>query len=1134
MSINESIVQGLALALEQSSDGWLLFAPLHARKGIPTHFVCCHANPASLLLAPDPAELIGKNPEEIAPLSMADLRSELYQEVWQSGTTQSFDYEIGSRLIRETCQRSGHYLAITLRDISAEHAANLQSQAYAHRLEAELAQRISKLSDVERRSGELLAHLNAAVVVYNPAGDVVSFNLAACTIFGLTPGQLAGKEVIPAGWHFRHEDGSVMPIEAYPVNRVLAQRGSVQDYVLGITPHYSAEPVWCLTNAYPDFGKNGEIDAVVVSFIDISAQRRMAEAAKLNRLRAEALLDLNARAHLLEEHELLEEGLQLALKLTASHQAHLHFVDANGVLHMAANTAGAHSLGTEDHPLTPEQAGRWADCIRTLSPVIDNHYSNDPAWKNAIRRHLGAPMLQNGMPVMMIGVSNKTSDYDVSDMQMLQLLTQDLWKALHQQRTLAIWQADRRRLEQVIAASHAGIWEYRISENEANINIAYSPESNAPLHFKNEPMQSFIARIHHDDQQPVLRALNACLTGHTHHYQQEFRLLDRASLDYRWMLASGEVIERDENGEAICMGGTLLDITGQQQVEERLRLAAKVFDSNGEGILITDTQQRILSVNRAFSEMTGYSAEEALGQTPHLLSSHCHPPEFYGAMWQSIREQGCWQGEVWNRRKDGSIFPEWLSVSTVTDTRGVITHYVGIFSDITERKRQQEHIEFLAFHDALTGLPNRQLLSDRFTVAHALAQRQNQQMALLFLDLDRFKLVNDTLGHQAGDQILIQTAHRLRDVVRESDTICRLGGDEFVVLLGGLRSPDEATIVAQSIITAIDAPFLAAGREIRIAVSLGIAVCPNDAEDFTELLKKADTALYRAKQEGRHTHRFYTELMNTHSMERLMLETRLRQGMENGELEVHYQPQVSLPDGQLCGLEALVRWRHPVDGLIPPGQFVPQAEESSLILDIGAYVLEEACFQMKQWQDDGLPAIPVAVNLSALQISRGDLVEIVADTLKRSGLPAELLELELTESMLLNDADRCRETLTALHQMGVQVSIDDFGTGYSSLAYLRRLDVEKLKIDKSFISVLEENDDDAIVRAIIDIAEAMRLKTIAEGVESQVQLDRLAVLGCRAAQGWLIGYAEPAENCVPWLKMCAEGKALVKTKFRSD
>ncbi len=974
----------LTQALEQSANGWLLFAPLRAENGQVTDFVCSYANPSALTLLAQAASLTGQKLTESALPDAAGARQALYLAVWQEGEAHSFDYEAGPRQIHETCRHCGRYLVVELHDVS------LQNQAYTRQLEAELAGRIMRLSELERRTGELL--------------------------------------------------------------------------------------------------------------------------------------DLNARTHRLEESELLQEGLELARKLTGSQFAHLHFVDQAGLLYLAAATQDTRGLGTEQHPLTRDKADRWADCLNAGVPVIHNDYSHGKLL--GILRHLGAPMLQNGLPVMMIGVANKPVHYDKSDAQILQLLAQGLWKSLQQQRTLAIWQADRRRLEQVIAASRASIWEYRLENNQSTINIAHPPQDSTPLRFRHVPLDAFIESVHQDDQRALLHAFKACLIGRTPHCQQEFRQLDPASQTYRWMLASGEVIERDEQGVPVCMGGTLLDITVQQQTEEQLRLAAKVFDCHGEGIMITDSRQRILNVNRTFSRVTGYSADEARGRTPKLLSSDRHDPDFYAGMWRNLRERGCWQGEIWNRRKDGSIYPEWLSISTVTDARGEISHYVGIFSDITERKSQQEHIEFLAFHDALTGLPNRQLLSDRFTVAHALALRNELQMALLFLDLDRFKLVNDTLGHQAGDQILIQTAERLVDVVRESDTVCRLGGDEFVVLLGGLHSPDEAADVARAIIAAVDQPFFATGQEIRLGVSLGIAVWPDDSDDFGELLKKADTALYQAKQEGRHTHRFYTDLMNTHSMERLQLESRLRQGLESGELEIHYQPQVSLPDGQLCGLEALVRWRHPVDGLIPPDRFLPIAEESSLIFDIGSFVLETVCRQLRNWRDAGHRLVPVSINLSALQISRGNLVETVTDALERHGLPAGLLALELTESTLHHEAERCLSTLAMLKIMGIPVSIDDFGTGCTSLVYLSRVDVAKLKIDRSIIKAMAEYRDDAIVRSIIEIANAMGLETVAEGVENTAQFEHLCKLGCNSVQGWLISRAAPAQECIRWLEMHAQGRAL--------
>ena len=683
-------------------------------------------------------------------------------------------------------------------------------------------------------------------------------------------------------------------------------------------------------------------------------------------------------------------------------------------------------------------------------------------------------------------------------------------------------QADRRRLELVIAASHAGIWEFRLVEKGAVVTLSPSGQTSyGPV----ETLDHFVERIHPQDQQSVLRAIRASLTGRNNHYQQEFRLRDTTLDSYRWLLVSGEVVELDQAGIPVCMAGTYLDITDQHAVEERLRLAATVFDSNGEGIMITGPDLRILSVNRVFSEITGYSPEEAMGHKPDLLSSGQYGPEFYADMWRAIRAEGHWQGEICNRRKDGTLYPEWLSISTVTSEQGKVTHYIGIFSDITERKRQQAHIEFLAFHDPLTGLPNRQLLSDRFTVARALADRQNQKIALLFLDLDRFKLVNDTLGHLAGDQILIQTAQRLSEIVRESDTICRLGGDEFVVLISGLRSPEEATDVAQAIITSIDQPFAVLEHEVRIAISVGIAIYPDDSREFAELLKKSDTALYRAKQDGRHTYRFFTERMNAIFIQRLLQENRLREGLELGELEVHYQPQVSLPECKLVGLEAQVRWRHPIDGILLPECFLPIAEESGLILLVDAFVLKTACRQMRKWMEMGIAPPTLSINLSTQQIGCSSLVQMVTTALHESGIPPHKLALELSETILQSQVESIPKALGALREIGVGIVIDDFGIGYSNLASLQRFSVEKLKIAECFVSMLEEAQSESIVRGTILMAHALGLGTIAEGVGNRAQLEKLAMLGCNGIQGLQIAPALPIHECTVWLVRNKNGQA---------
>ncbi|SFN17110.1 PAS domain S-box-containing protein/diguanylate cyclase (GGDEF) domain-containing protein [Formivibrio citricus] len=1122
VNFDEKLASPLAQALARSADGWALFSPEQNESGEIVDFTCRFSNAAmQRLWASGPAGWLLS--EKRLPSLPPETRQARYAEAFQNHSPHSWEYSMevggGPTLYRETCQRIGTYAAVQIQDCGTGHVSNPQPQEQARHLESELARHIARLNEVERRSDELLAHIHAGVLIYSPDGQIVTFNLAACSILGLTPGQLTGKEAILPGWHFCREDGSDMPVDEYPINRVLGSQETLRDYVLGIQPERQVEPVWCLVNAYPVF-ENGQVDAVVVSFIDISSQRRLADAAESNRLRAEALLDLNARAHQLDEDTLLEEGLALALRLTGSRMGHLYFIEPDGALRLAACLTHTRSPCITGDILPLDEAGQWADCIRQRKPVIHNDFSPPmspkglPRRSSALHRHLGAPTLENGQVVMMIGVANKPGAYDDADIQLLQMLAHDLWKALLQQRTLAVWQADRRRLEQVIAASHAGIWEFHLGEKGAAVTLRQSGQTE---YGEEEPLDRFIERIHPQDQPGVLRAISACLIGSNNHYQQEFRLHDAGLDAYRWILASGEVVDRDEAGMPVSMAGTHIDITEQRAVEEQLRLAATVFDSNSEGIMITDPELRILSVNRVFSEVTGYSPEEALGRKPSLLASGQHGADFYVAMWQAIRRDGRWQGEICNRRKDGTLYPEWLSISTVNDEEGKVTHYVGIFSDITERKRQQAHIEFLAFHDPLTGLPNRQLLSDRFMVAHALADRQNQKMALLFLDLDRFKLVNDTLGHQIGDLILTETAGRLTEIVRESDTVCRLGGDEFVILLGGLRSPDEATDVAQAIITSIDHPFVTADHEIRIAISVGIAVYPDDSRNFTELLKKADTALYRAKQEGRHAYRFFTDRMNAYSIARQLQENRLREGLELGELEVYYQPQVSLPECRLVGVEALVRWHHPADGLLLPQSFLSIAEESGLILPIGAFVLKESCLQMKQWLEMGIAPPVLCVNLSLQQIAYCNLVQLAHDALQHADLPAHRLELELSETILQACGDTERKTLETLRGMGLRIAIDDFGAGYSSLANLLQLNAEKLKIDNRFIGSLSQPQSETIVRSTILMAQAMGFSTVAEGVENQEQLEKLIQLGCNGIQGWLIAQAMPAQECTRWL-----------------
>ena len=550
------------------------------------------------------------------------------------------------------------------------------------------------------------------------------------------------------------------------------------------------------------------------------------------------------------------------------------------------------------------------------------------------------------------------------------------------------------------------------------------------------------------------------------------------------------------------------DISERRRNEETTRLWATVFENSGEAVMITDPGNRILSVNQAFTDITGYAPGEVIGENPSILGSGRHDEDFFAAMWRRLNATGHWQGEIWDRRKSGEIYPKWLGISAVRDTSEVLTHYVAIFSDISERKEAQERIEYLARHDPLTGLPNRTLLADRLEQALAHAARTHSQLALLFLDLDRFKTINDSLGHPVGDALLQEVTQRLKASVRETDTISRLGGDEFVIIVTDLQDEEMAAAVAQKILDVTREPFMLKGHSLATSISIGITLYPADGCNLDTLLKKADIAMYHAKDAGRNTYRFFTEQMNVNALERLLIQNRLHQALERNEFVLHFQPQVALGTGRIIGSEALVRWCNPELGLVPPDRFIPMAEENGAIVAIGDWVLREACRQAMAWQNDGIGPLPVAVNISPLQLQHGDFAARVLAILAETGHDPRLLELEFTESILIQDIERVLLQVRRLKAAGITVAIDDFGTGYSSLSYLKRLDVDRLKIDRSFIrDIGTDADDAAIVRAITQMARSLRLKILAEGTETTEQTRFLLAEGCDEVQGFL--YSRP-------------------------
>lgn len=553
---------------------------------------------------------------------------------------------------------------------------------------------------------------------------------------------------------------------------------------------------------------------------------------------------------------------------------------------------------------------------------------------------------------------------------------------------------------------------------------------------------------------------------------------------------------------------------------ETLKQAAAVFESSREGIVITDLEPRILAINRAYTEITGYSKAQVLGKNPKIIKSGHHGKPFYQAMWASLKTVGHWSGEIRNRRKNGEIYPQWLTISTVCNDRNEPCNYVGVFADITQMKQSEAQLAHLAHYDPLTGLPNRLLVQSRLHHAIERAQRHNLRIATLYVDLDRFKNVNDSLGHPIGDELLIMLAARLKKRLREEDTLARLGGDEFLLVLEDIKEPSESASVAQTLIDLLATPFaLPSGHEIFINASIGISLFPDDASNVTELIQHADMAMYLAKKEGRSTYRYHTEALSIAANERLVMETRLRHALTAGEFVLHYQPLIDAHSGRAIGVEALVRWQPPGEAIVPPGKFIPIAEETGLIVPLGEWVLRTACAQGRAWIDAGFAPLVMAVNLSVRQFQSENLAEVIQRVLEETKLPAAYLELELTESMFMGHAERSIDTLKTLKAPGIQLAIDDFGTGYSSLTYLKRFPIDKLKIDQSFVRGLAHDPNDREIAAtIIAMARGLKLSVLAEGVESEQQLAFLRQHGCDYYQGFLFHRPAPAKELEAWLR----------------
>ena len=673
------------------------------------------------------------------------------------------------------------------------------------------------------------------------------------------------------------------------------------------------------------------------------------------------------------------------------------------------------------------------------------------------------------------------------------------------------------RLRLSLWASNELYWQYDLDRREME-STAIEVDGRDDLNLRVDLDTDH--QIHPDDLELVLTRLKTYLSGQAPMFLSEHRIQDGHG-DWQWMRARGRAVARNDDGRITRIAGTARNVTGSREQERERRIAAEVMHDMAEGVVVVDDQFHFVTVNPAFTRMSGYESSDVVGLDSGLLNSEQHDAAFYEQSRAAISEQGHWTGEMWQKRKDGHEFLCSVQAHAIVEPVTQRRMYVLVASDITDRRRIEQELRYLANYDTLTNLPNRTLLSERLSRAIVRARRQGTGVALLFLDLDRFKDVNDSLGHATGDRILRMAAQRLQQAAGASHTVARIGGDEFTVLLEDLAEGGEAERCAQRIIEAFDEPLLLDDRqEIVVTPSIGISLYPEHAQVPTDLLKNADTAMYQAKSAGRRTFMRYTEAMDSHTRRRAGMLAALRRVEERDELHLVYQPQMTLADGSIRRVEALLRWNSTEFGEVLPAQFIPLAEESGMIVAIGEWVLREACNTLMEWQRIGIDGMTMAVNVSAVQLLRSDLPRTVERILRETGVDPSQLELELTESVLMANADLAAQRLQTFRSIGVSIAVDDFGTGYSSLAYLRRLPITTLKIDKAFIDDLggpNHSEDAAITTTVIAMAHSLGLDVVAEGVETAEQLAFLRQHHCDVIQGFWLAPPLDASACMQFI-----------------
>lgn len=692
---------------------------------------------------------------------------------------------------------------------------------------------------------------------------------------------------------------------------------------------------------------------------------------------------------------------------------------------------------------------------------------------------------------------------------------------------------ERKQVERALRESQAslahsqkiaklGYWELDWSSGRLECSDEVFQAFGIPRPETHIEMNDYLGSVHREDRQEVEELLEH-LGAHPEPFSLEHRIV-RPGGEVRVMHLLGEV-ETDENGETASLVGAIQDVTKRHEYESKIRLMGSIFENTIEGIFIADANERIHTINQSFSNITGFTEDNTLGQTPDELGFRLQDDDHPNSRWCMRNYQGSWQGEVINRRRNGETYPAWATLINIKDASGNLLHYVGIIHDLTEVRRNEEQIIYQAYHDTLTDLPNRHLFTDRLSVAIAHARRTGDSLAVLFLDLDHFKDINDAMGHAVGDVVLKKVAQVVSNCVRLEDTVARLGGDEFIILLQGTEGSDYPVHVAERILEALANPIRVNQNDFYLSASVGITLFPHDGMLSETLISNADLAMYRAKKQGRNTYKLFTPSMNVEMLRRMKLDNQMRKALQHGEFLVYYQPKMELATGRVKGVEALLRWQRDGQGMAEPGEFIPLAEETGIIVPLGKWVLEEACRRAKAWHGQGFPGLEMAVNLSPRQFQQKNLVSMVSQVLEETGLPPHCLELEITENAVMFSVEAAIHTLIELKELGVRLSMDDFGRGYSSLYYLKRFPIDTLKIDRAFVrDIPDSQEDTAIVRTVINMSRSLNLSVVAEGVETQRQLDFLRDLDCDQVQGFLLCHPKEDGDITNYLEANYNGK----------